>query len=66
MPRIEIARSALECGDLAPLSIGVTISGRRHCTRNREKGHNCEMFGTVLFVRDNQRRFPGRKAHEIR
>ena len=23
------------------------------------------MFGAVLFVRDNQRRFPGRKAHKI-
>jgi len=38
---------------------------RRHCRCDGEQRYDCEMFRTVLFVGDNQRRFPGRKAHEI-
>jgi hypothetical protein len=40
-------------------------SGPRHCGRDCEKRNDSEVFGTVLFVGDNQRRFPGRKANEI-
>jgi hypothetical protein len=40
-------------------------SGPRHCGRDCEKRNNGEVFSTVFFVRDNQRRLPGGKAHEI-
>ena len=40
-------------------------SGPRHCGRDCEKRNDREVFSTVLFVGDKQRRFPGRKAHKI-